>query len=36
MSKTPHAIFYRDTKELSENKLIDTMVHDGLIDSFNN
>jgi acetyl-CoA C-acetyltransferase len=35
MSKAPHAIFYREDKKLSENKLIDTMVHDGLIDAFN-
>ena len=36
MSKAPHAIFYREEKKLSENKLIDTMLNDGLIDSFNN
>jgi acetyl-CoA C-acetyltransferase len=36
MSRAPHAIFYREDKKLSENKLIDTMVNDGLIDSFNN
>ena len=36
MSKAPHAIFYREDKKLSENKLIDTMVHDGLIDAFYN
>ena len=36
MSKAPHAIFYREDKKLSENKLIDTMINDGLIDSFNN
>ena len=35
MSKAPHAIFYRDNNKLSEDKLIDTMVHDGLIDAFN-
>ena len=35
MSKSPHAIFYREDKKLSEDRLIDTMVHDGLIDSFN-
>ena len=35
MSRAPHAIFYREDKKLSENKLIDTMVNDGLIDSFN-
>ena len=36
MSRTPHAIFYREDKELSEDKLVDTMVNDGLRDSFNN
>ena len=36
MSRAPHAIFYRDDKKLSEDKLVDTMVNDGLIDSFNN
>jgi acetyl-CoA C-acetyltransferase len=36
MSRAPHAIFYRENKKLSENKLFDTMVNDGLIDSFNN
>jgi len=36
MSRAPHAIFYREDKKLSENKLVDTMVKDGLIDSFNN
>ena len=36
MSRAPHAIFYREDKKLSEDKLIDTMVHDGLIDAFNN
>jgi len=36
MSKAPHAIFYREEKKLLEDKLIDTMVHDGLIDAFNN
>ena len=36
MSRAPHAIFYREDKKLTENKLIDTMVNDGLIDSFNN
>ena len=34
MSRAPHAIFYREDKKLDENKLIDTMVNDGLIDSF--
>jgi len=36
MSKAPHAIFYREDKKLDENKLVDTMINDGLIDSFNN
>ena len=36
MSKAPHAIFYREEKKLLENKLVDTMVYDGLIDVFNN
>ena len=36
MSIAPHALFYRKDKELSENKLIDTMTYDGLIDAFNN
>ena len=36
MSRAPHTIFYRENKKLDENKLVDTMVNDGLIDSFNN
>ncbi|WP_415286493.1 acetyl-CoA C-acetyltransferase [Candidatus Pelagibacter sp. Uisw_104] len=36
MSRAPHTIFYREDKKLNENKLVDTMVNDGLIDSFNN
>ena len=36
MSIAPHSIFYRDEKKFSENKLIDTMINDGLIDAFNN
>ena len=36
MSRAPHAIFYREDKKLNESKLVDTMVNDGLIDSFNN
>ena len=36
MSRAPHAIFYREDKKLYENKLVDTMINDGLIDSFNN
>ena len=36
MSIAPHSIFYRDEKKISEDKLVDTMFHDGLIDAFNN
>ena len=36
MSKAPHAIFYREEKKLSKEQLVDTMIHDGLIDAFNN
>ena len=36
MSITPHSIFYRDEKKISEDKLVDTMINDGLIDAFNN
>ena len=36
MSRAPHTIFYREDKKLNESKLVDTMVNDGLIDSFNN
>jgi len=36
MSKTPHAIFYREERKLFEEQLVDTMIHDGLIDAFNN
>jgi len=36
MSRAPHALFYREDKKLSEDKLVDTMINDGLIDSFNN
>ena len=35
MSKAPHAIFYREERKLSEEQLVDTMIHDGLIDAFN-
>ena len=34
MSRTPHAIYYREKKKLSVDKLIDTMTHDGLKDAF--
>jgi len=36
MSLAPHSIFYRDKKKISEDKLLDTMLHDGLKDAFNN
>ena len=36
MSIAPHSIFYRDNKKISEDKLIDTMINDGLIDAFYN
>ena len=36
MSIAPHTIFYRDKKKISEDKLIDTMINDGLMDAFNN
>ena len=35
MSISPHSIFYREEKN-SRNKLLDTMIHDGLLDAFNN
>ena len=35
MSRAPHSIFYREDKKLLENKLVDTMINDGLLDSFN-
>ena len=36
MSLAPHSIFYRDSKKILEQHLIDTMINDGLIDAFNN
>ena len=36
MSLAPHVLNYRDKKILSEEKLMDTMICDGLIDAFNN
>ena len=36
MSLAPHSIFYRNEKEITEDKLKDTMVNDGLIDAFKN
>ncbi len=36
MSRATHAIYYREDKKFSEKKLVDTMIKDGLLDSFNN
>ena len=36
MSLAPHSIYYREEKKISEDKFIDTMINDGLIDAFNN
>ncbi len=36
MSIAPHSIFYRDEKKILEDNLLDTMIHDGLMDAFNN
>jgi acetyl-CoA C-acetyltransferase len=36
MSIAPHSVFYRDNKKITEDKLVDTMIYDGLIDAFNN
>ena len=36
MSLAPHSIYYREEKKISHDKLIDTMIHDGLLDAFNN
>ncbi len=35
MSIAPHSIFLRDGKKITDDKLLDTMVNDGLIDAFN-
>ena len=35
MTNAPHAIHFRKSKKLNENDLIDTMIEDGLRDSFN-
>ena len=36
MSIAPHSIFYREKKVILEEKLVDTMINDGLMDAFNN
>ena len=35
MSIAPHSILYRNEKKISEDKLLDTMINDGLMDAFN-
>ena len=35
MTRATHAIYYREDKKFSEKKLVDTMIKDGLLDSFN-
>ena len=35
MSRAPHSLFYRENKKLDESKLVDTLINDGLMDSFN-
>tara|TARA_A100001011_G_scaffold331434_1_gene357855 strand:+ start:63 stop:1238 length:1176 start_codon:yes stop_codon:yes gene_type:complete len=35
MSLAPHSIFYRNKKKISKDKLLDTMLNDGLLDAFN-
>jgi len=36
MSSAPHSVFYRESKKIIEDQLVDTMINDGLIDAFNN
>ena len=36
MSMTPYSVFYSEKKAISKDQLINTMLHDGLIDAFNN
>ena len=36
MSIAPHTILFRDQKKISEDKLLDSMINDGLTDAFNN
>ncbi|MDB3964500.1 acetyl-CoA C-acetyltransferase, partial [Candidatus Pelagibacter sp.] len=36
MSIAPHSILYRYEKKFLKEKLVDTMINDGLMDSFNN
>ncbi len=36
MSMTPYSYFYSEEKKISKDQLINTMIHDGLIDAFKN
>ena len=36
MSIVPHSIFLRNERKISEDRLIDTMINDGLMDAFHN
>ncbi len=36
MSMTPYSYFYSEKKQISKDQLINTMIHDGLIDAFKN
>lgn len=36
MSQSPHAVFMRSGIKMCNVELIDTMVHDGLTDAFEN
>tara|TARA_B100000579_G_scaffold291996_1_gene242559 strand:+ start:785 stop:1960 length:1176 start_codon:yes stop_codon:yes gene_type:complete len=36
MSMTPYSVFNSEKKKISKDQLINTMLHDGLIDAFNN
>ena len=36
MSHAPNLVFDENLKKNSENKILDTMIHDGLMDAFNN
>ena len=36
MSIAPHTVLYRNENKILENKIVDTMINDGLLDAFNN
>ena len=36
MSMTPYSYFYSEEKKISKDQLINTLIHDGLIDAFKN